>query len=1229
MERAGNKASRLLQIEALLVGHPEGLTPAEIARRLDVHRSTIGRYLPDLPKHIYVDDMDGDRWKIDRDADLVNVRFTLHEAMAVHLAGRLLADWSNRRNPHASAALRKLGIALERLAPLISNHLLASAEVMDDEAQRHDPVYREVLETLTRAWSERRKVRVWHQNEKTQQIHEYIFAPYFIEPYAIGQTTHVIGWRQPPGALRTFKLERIRHIERLIEPYQIAPGFDPRRLLADAWGIWYTEDKPQEVVLMFHPRVARRVQETRWHRSEKVEEQPDGYLIWRAQVAEPREMLPWVRGWGGDCEVLEPKELRESVRIEAGRLARLYGIAPTEENPSMNRLLRCWGKTNESSKEFHPAVFHMLDVGHVARELLSERASPRWRRVLAEALGTEAETLVGWLPFIVALHDVGKISATFQGLRDEQKARLTAEGLSFGQWRPSLDLHHSVVGQVFVTDELATTNALLMPPSMQQAWGEMVGGHHGEFIARDSLKQARNILKVYEPPEWANLRVAAADILKDHLLKQVPDNRPKPANISAAVMALTGFTILCDWLGSDSLHFPPQPEADLCEYVEKSARQAQHIVEATGFLHASKSAAPVGFSLLFPDKKPPRPVQKAIDAIPDKLLAKPCLVVIEAPTGEGKTEAALALAHRLAQASGTDELYYALPTTATSNQMFGRLQIHLRDGLALKTLAKLVHGQAFLVEDDLRIELLGNGNESGNEKDRQAALEWFGPKKRALLAPFGVGTIDQAELAALNVRHTALRLMGLAGKALVFDEVHAYDTYMTTIVEGLLKWLAALGTSVIVLSATLPKARRAALARAYGVNVDLKPEEREAYPSLWVVSQGGSYHTSPPAQQNDRQLQLSTLHLSDDDPEAKARWLLDAVANGGCVCWMTNTVERAQKMFGIVDKQAPPDVDRLLLHARFPLEDRQAREETLIEKYGPKGEMRPKRGIVIGTQVLEQSLDLDFDVMASDLAPVDLLLQRAGRLHRHPRQRPTAYSVPRLWINAELETDGGLKLGVDKGIYAEFFLRQTWLTLANRFEISLPADYRPLIEAVYGATKPASDSLLAHAWEQLEKQKYNAVGEARLRLLPDPDPKESFCASAAKLQFEEDENSAAWIVAQTRLGEESVAVIPLEKKGNQASFSPTGEQVNLDAAAPREIQLRLLRRSLRISHREVVQAIKASRGAMPRLFTHSALLKGYAPLWLSDGQTRWPRTKGMLVLTLDPQLGLVITKEGG
>ena len=285
MGRAENKASRLIQIENILLGHPEGLTQADLARRLQVDRSTVMRYLPDLPGHIYSEE-DG-RLKIDRTADLINVRLNLHEGLAVHLAARMLATRMDKQNPHAASALRKLGLAMERWAPRISRHVQQSADVMDEAAQRHDPVYLQVLERLTMAWAEQRKVQVWHRSETAGRVFEYLFSPYFIEPYAVGQTTHLIGLSQPPGKKRTLKIERIERVEITRDEYDIPADFDAHDLLADAWGIWYTESEPVEVTLKFHPRVARRVQETRWHRSEKETELPDGSILWSARVSEP------------------------------------------------------------------------------------------------------------------------------------------------------------------------------------------------------------------------------------------------------------------------------------------------------------------------------------------------------------------------------------------------------------------------------------------------------------------------------------------------------------------------------------------------------------------------------------------------------------------------------------------------------------------------------------------------------------------------------------------------------------------------------------------------------------------------------------------------------------------------------------------------------------------------------------------------------------------------------
>jgi CRISPR-associated endonuclease/helicase Cas3 len=1231
MSRADSKAERLLQLEQILLAYPEGLSKAEIARKLGVHRATVGRYVEQLALRLPIWE-DEHAVGINRDDYLTSVRLTIHESMAVHLAARLMATRTDKHNPHAAAALRKLGHALEAFSPQVSGHLRASADVMDDAARRRDPVYLDVLETLTRAWSDGRMVRICHRLEDGQ-VYEYDFAPYFIEPYAVGRTTHVIGWREPPGAIRTFKIERIQRADVITPPrsYTIPEDFDPRETLADAWGIWYTEAEPVEVVLRFHPRVAHRVKETRWHRSESVEGQDDGSLVWRARVAEPQEMLPWIRGWGADVEVLEPEEMREELMEEAQCLAKVYSIAENHAVPAIDRLLRCWGKTaRDDDAIFHPALFHMLDVGHTARILLSDPASPRWRRVLANALGVDGATLADWLPYIIAMHDIGKLTAAFQSQNPVQYARLKTEAFPFDDWRADLSLHHTIFGQACIQHEQILSPS---PDTWSDLWQNMIGGHHGVFGSRRTIKTAQARLEEYEAPFWKDLRTLASWLLREHLLTG-PLPESAPPNLAVATIALTGFAILCDWLGSDEKIFTPTANFNLPTYCDISASRARRAVDAAGLLQATRGATFPSFSDLFPDKKPPRPLQSAVDNIPQAALSGPTLVIIEAPTGEGKTEVALAIAHQLAQASGTDALYYALPTTATSNQMFRRVREHLDARLRLHGDVQLIHGQAHLREDDLEATPLKNGKDANSDM-----VAWFTSKKRALFAPFGVGTVDQAELAALNVKHVALRLVGLAGKVVIFDEVHAYDTYMTTIVARLLEWFTALDTSVIILSATLPQAQRAALACAYGANLPTDDvSSTEAYPSLWVLPRGGEpYQAAPDAYQSERPLAIQYLHLADDESEVKAQWLLDKVRDGGCACWITNTVARAQDIYGILQR-APEarDIDLSLLHARFPLEEREQRERQLVAKYGsPLGDgdssdSRPVRGIVVGTQVLEQSLDLDFDVMVSDLAPIDLLLQRAGRLHRHARQRPFAHAGgPVLWINAPKRDNGDLDLSVDAAIYDEYFLRQTWNTLQSYEDgiLHLPHDCRPLVEAVYSPLVEIHDDL-AETWNDLRRKQSDAIKEANQRLVPEPAAGKAFCRRIARLTFDEDETGAAWVVAQTRLGRESVNLVLMEKLDDVAvRFYPSGETVTLNRALTPAMQRRLLRCHLRVSRPEIVKAIK-SQGDLSTLFPRSSRLKGYYPLWLENGQAIFKSSgKSEIVVTLDRDLGLVIKPQ--
>lgn len=882
-------------------------------------------------------------------------------------------------------------------------------------------------------------------------------------------------------------------------------------------------------------------------------------------------------------------------------------------------LRRLWGKTTDEPAVFHPALYHMLDVGHVARHLLGERATPRWRRVLSRALNVDADTLVDWLPWIVALHDIGKISVPFQAQNRAQRQRLETEGVEFGGYGPDhKDLHHTLMGCIGSNEWVKG-----LPYGWRAAFLAMVAGHHGRYQSVDSWHRTL-VQTLAEPAEWAAWRAAARDVLQRRLLRGELPEWPEPDNVSAAIAALNGFVILCDWLGSDGDYFKPQPLMPWAEYQGLSWRKAEERVSDAGFFSLATSVAPTSFKALFGWS--PRPLQEAIDDIPDDLLARPTLTIIEAPTGEGKTEAALTLARRIAVHQSSDELYIALPTTATSNAMYQRLQEHLRDRLQLPPeLIQLIHGQAFLVKDDLSIKPLGNG-----DGEPHAALSWFEPKKKALLAPFGVGTVDQAELAALNVRHNALRLIGLAGKVVILDEVHAYDTYMTTIIARMLAWLAALGSSVILLSATLPAARRRELADAYtGRTLALTADELGRYPLLLTVGDGGQHVATPDAEEKDRQILLGLLHFAEDDWTGKARWLLEQVEDGGCVCWVTNIVRRSQCLFAALLALDPAGVNCTLLHAQFPLDERQRIEKEIAEKYGKKDNgRRPPKGIVIGTQVLEQSLDIDFDVMVTDLAPIDLVLQRVGRLHRHNRdqferdRRAAAHPVPRVYVNYERDETGQPRRGPDR-FYGPYLLLKSWQVITQRAadpgRLDLPADYRPLIEQVYAEEPPAAEHPWRAEWDKQAAKDDEYRGHARLRLTNLPDPEEPFYQGREKV-FNEDEDSAAWMNAQTRYQErETITVIPIERIDETTGRTPALPRLAFDREADRETQLRLLERMVRLSDWEIVPQVKAAD--RPALFTKSSLLQRCYPLLLRDGVAE------DVPLRLDNQLGLINEKN--
>lgn len=327
MNHAESRNQLLEQVEGLLRLSPKPLSPAEIARRCSVHRSTISRLEQDLvDRGVPLRYDDEGHWYIDKTAYITNIKFRRDEALSVYLACRLLARYSDKPNEHIVIALEKMAVALVAISRPLGNHISKSTQALRAVLPPAPSQHQKTLETLGQAWMEGRIVDIQYRPLRAKRSFRQRFSPYFLEPYAIGFSTYAIGYSDPPGKIRTRKLERIESIIPTNETFDIPKSFDAVKLLEGAWGIWFDEDdKPTPVTLRFSQRVERRVRESHWHPSEHVEPQLDGSLLWYAEIDAVEEFIPWVRSWGMDCEVIKPTELRQQMASEAYQQARLYG----------------------------------------------------------------------------------------------------------------------------------------------------------------------------------------------------------------------------------------------------------------------------------------------------------------------------------------------------------------------------------------------------------------------------------------------------------------------------------------------------------------------------------------------------------------------------------------------------------------------------------------------------------------------------------------------------------------------------------------------------------------------------------------------------------------------------------------------------------------------------------------------------------------------------------------
>lgn len=873
------------------------------------------------------------------------------------------------------------------------------------------------------------------------------------------------------------------------------------------------------------------------------------------------------------------------------------------EMPTASRLL--WAKSGDVGG--HSLICHMLDVAAVAGAIV-DREPEQTREWAARSLGLSCESVSRWLSGLVGLHDFGKAIPGFQHKWPEGQFKDEAAGLLFKPAALNVNRH-----------DLASTALMrrclsvrFSAPGWIMAVSQAIGAHHGYMPTSTDLQNAqpRN-----EGSGWAEARQHLLDAYWQVLEF---DGEPVLPEITLSAAAwLAGLTSVADWIGSNEDWFPHGERADLLtEHFRVASKLAELALDEIGWPGFRKLLeTPADTDTLVsriigqPDVGiKARPLQLTADRLLDRA-SGPTLMIVEAPMGEGKTELAF-LAHLRLQAINAHRGFYvALPTQATGNAMFDRAMTFLRSfSRDVRLDIQLAHGGARL---DERIHHLRDVNASAQESVSSSA--WFSQRKRPLLSPYGVGTIDQALFATLNVKHHFVRLWGLSNRVVILDEVHAYDTYTSGLIEAILRWLKAMNCSVVLMSATLPAKRRAAFLQAWGVT----DAPDIPYPRILMSCGGQVEGEHLPC----RPREPISVRGIVEDLEALAEAAMSELEGGGCGVVIVNTVQRAQDLYTLLKGRIDSDVELLLFHARYPADERGSRERTMLARFGQgKSVQRPHRALLVATQVVEQSLDLDFDFMISDLAPVDLLLQRAGRLHRHERTRPVAHERPRLIVTGLLpDRLPELKQTAWGFVYDPYVLYRTWSLVARSSVWHLPEDIDRLVQEVYSNelfaeeevaefVKSIDEALGEHlATNQEHRQRaINAALDAEA---------EPQLAYIGKPRGDED-GEGLGLRAVTRLGEDSITVVPVLEADDGWRLFASDEPFDPDTLPGDPLALRVYQRQVRLGRKDIVQALSGQTG--PVAFEEHPLLRNLKALPFRDGVANF----GRLRVRLDPELGI-------
>ncbi len=738
-----------------------------------------------------------------------------------------------------------------------------------------------------------------------------------------------------------------------------------------------------------------------------------------------------------------------------------------------------WGKARPSPDQVlttHPAAWHGLDVAASFQALWH-----LWRHhaaAIAGAFDGRADDVLAGLSSLAALHDIGKFAPTFQAKVQD------VYPLCLGVWSAPPKADHGAIGYALAEaeDQLAPIVRSMLGDHNDLRRAAILGpvfGHHGRPIEPEMVLR-RHIRASEEPAAVAARDFARAAVA----LFGAPCLPPLLKGHDIALSwRLAGLIALADWIGSDQRYFRYEesgiePAAYWTDYARPRARAA---VAASGLAPSGVSMR-LSLDIVGGSGFKPTAAQNWAQSVP--LEIENGLFILEDVMGSGKTEAALILAHRLMQAGRADGLYVALPTMATANALYRRMAAIYRLLFADGTRPSLVlaHGARDLdphFRDSIGPaaqyhEAAFYGDDPTDETGSAACTRWLSDDRRkTFLADIGVGTIDQALLAVLPVKHACIRQVGLARRVLVLDEAHAYDAYMQREIETLIMHQARLGAPVIVLSATLPRLIKERLAAAFakGRGLVAPPLSAAAYPLVTAIGSGVEETAVAVREGLARDIAVTRC----PDSEAAEQRIVEAAAQGAAVAYIRNSVDDAIASY---ERLLAAGLDVSLFHARFAMQDRIAIEDRVVGLFGKYGTRSQRKGaVLVATQVVEQSLDLDFDLLVTDLAPVDLMIQRSGRLWRHQREGRGSLRPELIVVSPAPAADAGKDWYAEAFPHGQWVYRNhalLWLSAREIFasdRLRVPDDLRRLVDAVY------CDEMLDLVPEPLQASGMEAAGK--------------------------------------------------------------------------------------------------------------------------------------------------------